>query len=419
MASDPSESHGSIQSYARRDVITATVAFVNIPHLKLWSSEIAYRAIVGLHRVIKECFSTEMGRHADVLSALTGAIVVIPDSSNLHIHEYLQNLGLVLTGSGIPVRVGVAHGDIEILSDVDGLMNAIGEPVNIAARIACQRTRPACILHRSYLDFIQATLDRTSFLRGARSVALAGKTHDAHKIRGCRITPQAFPRVERVNESLLPRYADALNTINAVAVGYDLPKFSVGDRSELSKRFRAISDVFDSLRCEQSLGPSSRLYFSPGGDGGIVVLQGTKQAGFVLAERLTRLLHVESAGREKKIQVHTRIGIHYGPVVLYQNAAGVLRPTGRVCFVADAVASDQTPTESPHRAVVITDAFIDAVAEGSRELFAREFEEMRPLSHGPAKGLRRFIRRELGTKKEDDLLFGKLTERRGSWEPIV
>jgi class 3 adenylate cyclase len=417
ISNGPDAMGASLQLHAKREVITATIAFINIPRLKLLPHTTAYRAVLGLHRALRQCLGPEMGTRLDVLSALTGAIVVVPDSSSLYIHERLTQLGRGWVAKGIPVRVGVAHGEIEILSDVDHMMNAIGEPLNIAARLATLKAGSGCILHRSYLDSMGSAIDNASFLVGSRKVELAGKVHDTQVMAGRRIDAPAFPRMESIDDDLLPKIRRAPSTINGVALGYDLPQFSAGDRSALSKRFRSITDVFDTLRSEQRLDSSSPIYFSPGGDGGVLLVKATKQEGFMLAERLTRLLNLESADRDKKIQVVTRIGVHYGAVTLYENASRVLRPTGPVCFIADAVASDQKPGDAAFRGVVITEAFVDAAGDGSRELFACDFEELPSLPKGPAKGIRRFVRRGERNLSKDPL-FARLTSGPGSWEPV-
>jgi hypothetical protein len=408
-------SRSFLQTRIERTSITATTAFINIPHLKQWPPDTAYRAIVGLHRVLRKRLAAQIGQGLDILSALTGAIVVVPDGANLYLHRHLSSLGAGWCKMGIPVRVGVAHGEIEVLSDVDGWMNVIGDGVNVAARLASRRDRPGCVLHRSYLDSIKGVVDNGSFLKGSRSVSLSGKAHDQQKMRGLWIAPEVFETVRHLDEVLLPKYP-ARPPVNSVALGYDLPQFSGGDRSELSKRFRSVVDVFNTIRSEGQLGPSSSLHFSPGGDGGVIVLQAEKRSGYQLAERLAKLLQIESAGRDDRIHVRTRIGVHYGPVYLYTNAVGVLRPIGHVCFVADAIASDQTSVGSSSRSVVFSEAFLDIVTDGSREYFVREFEELPALSGGPAKNIKRFVRREIAAKPED-ALYKRLVQRRGSWEP--
>ena len=142
-----------------------------------------------------------------------------------------------------------------------------------------------------------------------------------------------------------------------------------------------------------------------------------RRAGYHAAERILTRLDVESKGRSSQIQVLTRIGIHYGPIQLYKNAAGVLRPTGTVCFVADAIASDRSPREVNGSSVVFSEAFRDLVGEGNTDFFTEAFEELPPLQKGPAKGLRRFIRRRLLDREPKVALYKTVVKRPESWEP--
>jgi class 3 adenylate cyclase len=395
-------------------LITATIAFVTVPGVKEWPAATSFGAMVGLHDALRRGLRRAIGQRLDVLSSLTGAIVVIPDTASLFIHQHLNKLGIMWTQLGIPVRVGVTHGDIEILADADGMRNAIGQPLNIAARLATTSDTPGCVLHSTYLEFVQNIAEEQDFLQGARAVALVGKAHDRDKMKGRKVTSRAFPTISRLDATQLP--VTRAKSVNAVAIGYDLPRFSAGDRSELSKRFRAVGDVFNSLGADGHLGPASSLYFSPGGDGGIIVLEVSKRFGHQAAERMTTQLLVESLGKDERVQVHTRVGIHYGPVNVYRNAGGVLRPTGPVCFIADAIASDQKPGGSRPSSVVFSEVFRDVVGEGNNEFFSQAFKELPPLPNGPAKGIKRFIRQPAGSTVEEEP-YKQLTQKPTSWEP--
>src|ERR1700733_5004843 len=123
---------GGLQLQVRGNVVTATAVFANIRRLKEWDADTAYRALVGLHQAIRTYFGREIGNRLSVLSSLTGAIIIVPDASNLFIHQHLQRLGVLWSELGIPVAAGVARGELEVLADVDGVLNAIGQPLNIA-----------------------------------------------------------------------------------------------------------------------------------------------------------------------------------------------------------------------------------------------------------------------------------------------
>lgn len=395
-----------------RQILTATVVFVNIPDLRNWSSETAYAAMVGLHNAIASHFGRRINTKVQVFSTLTGAIIVMPDASNLYAHDHLTDLGRRWVSFGIPVRVGVVHGEVEVLRDVDDLLNIVGSPVNTAARIAVLRDESAGILHKTYIAFSQSCTNITAFLQGSRAVTLRGKSHDREPIRGVQLVRRIFPTIAKVRIDRLPRLASPTKSVNGVAIGYDLPRFSAGDHSEISKRFRGIRAVFDALKAEGQVGSSSRLLFAPGGDGGILVLPTAKRSGFQSAERLARLLQIESTDRRTETTVLSRIGLHYGAVNLYRNAAGVLRPTGRTCLIADSIASDR-PADGR---IVLSEVFRDIAGEGNREIFEQEYEELPPLRKGPAADIQRYTRRSMN-KSGDDPWLKKLLALRASWEP--
>jgi len=394
-------------------LITATAAFINIPKIKKFTPENAYSAMVGLHRAL-ETYLKDRDYQPDVLSAMTGGILLVPDHSNIYIHNDLAGLADLWFGMGIPVRMGVVHGEIEVIIDVDGNKNAVGELLNVAARLATQKDKPGCLLHQSYLDFTQGIIGNDSLVRQGKFVAISGKSHDVAKMRALQLNAASFPTA---TDSKRIQVGDVQinGPVNAVAIAYDLPQFSAGDRSELSKRVRSVADAFSTFRAEGFL--NETLYFSPGGDGGIIVLQTKKREGYEAAERIAQLLQVESQGRHEQVQAVSRIGLHYGPVYLYNNAVQLVRPTGQVCFVADSLASDLAVSTIPREMVVFSEAFIDIAAEGSKEFFRLNYEEISQLQEGPAKGLRRFVKRANTSEATQEVPIGSLGKRQGSWEP--
>ena len=82
--------------------LTGTTVFVTVPHLKEWNAAIAYRAILGVHDAIRQLFAGDITTKMSVLSCLTGAIIIVPDSSNTYIHSYLTELGRVHTNQTKP-----------------------------------------------------------------------------------------------------------------------------------------------------------------------------------------------------------------------------------------------------------------------------------------------------------------------------
>ena len=133
-------------------------------------------------------------------------------------------------------------------------------------------------------------------------------------------------------------------------------------------------------------------YFSPGGDGGILVLTQISQAdAYAVANDLAKLLSIESDHHTSMTKVQSRIGLHYGQVALYENAEGLLRPTGLDLFVADEIAGDDVARQGT--GVVFTEPLKESIGEGSIKDFDREFEELPALHHGPAAHIKRFRRR--------------------------
>jgi hypothetical protein len=222
-------------------------------------------------------------------------------------------------------------------------------------------------------------------------------THWLHRLKRNEIQvtgkPQDKPfRCFVAPESFLAKPLDAdlaFKWRSAVLIAYDLPKFSGGDRSELRKRFTRLGQAFKRL---WQTSPTPALV-SPGGDGGVVVLRDVSlpQAAQI-AERLRDLAQNESIGHSEAIAVKIRIGAHYGPVTEYRNARGVLRPAGLELFVADEIAGDELARKKND--IIVTHHLAESIANGSHEERAAIFEELPPLTKGPAAEVKRFVRRD-------------------------
>jgi hypothetical protein len=131
---------------------------------------------------------------------------------------------------------------------------------------------------------------------------------------------------------------------------------------------------------------------SPGGDGGVLVLEGPSLAdAAALSSRLRDLAKIESRDHAEAIGVEIRIGIHYGHITHYVNARGVERPTGIDVFIADDIAGDAHARAQ--NGIILTRLLADSLAGGSQAELDALFEPLPPLASGPAAGLERFVQR--------------------------
>jgi hypothetical protein len=179
--------------------------------------------------------------------------------------------------------------------------------------------------------------------------------------------------------------------LNPYIIAYDLPSFSAGDMTELSKRFRSVRDVIRDVKQNEAF--PHTFYFSPGGDGGILVLQGevqkTPRIYVETAFRLIKALEIESDYKDSRIAVKSRVGIHYGDIYLYESADGQARPTGLNCFIADAIASDKLAREKG--GIVITEQIKGIIeAQYGMDRFNQEYEELQPVPH---QNVKRYVKK--------------------------
>ena len=392
----------AVDSFGRDgDVISATVLLAQIPALANQSAPQIVGALVSLQNAIRDT-PLWQNREATLvypLASHTGVILIVPDRANTYIHHYVDDILSALYKHTVSVRIGVAWGTLELLEDSDDNLNAIGTPINVAARLAYSTSNPGFLFDSSYVQFSSATLDpQQSFgpFGSLPTLSVKGKAHDTHPFQCKAITADRLTHLTLdqsrtgLTESALRRTS---KTFNGVVVAYDLPKFSQGDRSQLSKRFRSTVDAFKKLR-RHDPSRDRMLHFSPGGDGGIAVFEADRTRGYDDAVEFAKLLAVESEGKSDRIEVNARIGLHYGGVVAYESLNGVYRPTGRSCFIADAITGDEVAKEA--NSVVFTETMADIVSNGSTKYLREHFRELPPLEQGPAAGLRRYVARHIG-----------------------
>ena len=314
---------------------------------------------------------------------------------------------------GLLLRIGVTHGDLEELEDIDGTRNYVGTSINFAARIAFSDRNTGCLAEQSFRAFYyEAFGERTGRLHffQTKTIRIVGKSHDKTFI--CYEANYALlPFHRRFSKQKLRNTKTEAPEIAGLIIAYDLPRFSAGDRLQLSQRFRSLVDTFRSLKNNEHIPKGSRIYFLPGGDGGILVLTGVKTISLEIVSKFSELLKVESQNKLTDISVKSRIGVNYGRIQLLRNGAGVIRPTGRACFIADEIANDSI-AKSKGR-TIFSETLVDVLASGSDEHFKEKFEFLPPLKRGVAKGIKRFCE---ATPPPEHPLFGRLTGSRGSWE---
>lgn len=379
-----------------RQELKASVGFFQIPKLKEIASDepsLSYRGLFTLHRVLEEWRLTQP-KEIRVLSSLTGAIIIVPDTSEIYIHQRLPEILEKCKQRGVPVRLGITHGDVEVLEDSDGLMNFIGTPVNVAARLAFSTQNNCLLYENTYTEFVSGlSTDKNNdplHPRYCREINIKGKLHDPAFL--CRISNANQLALNDINESYLLSSDVPPQPINAFVIAYDLPRFSAGDRSELSKRFRSVIDTLKNLKANNTFPEGSSFYFSPGGDGGILVFRGDSKKYINTALEFVALLAVESDNKDPNIDVKSRVGLHYGVVNLYRNAEGIERPTGLICFIADEIASDKLAKKRV--GIVITEPIKGLLFAGSETRFQQEYESLESLKNGVAKNLKRYVKRK-------------------------
>ena len=368
----------------------ASVALFSLRDLGNQDADTAFAAIWRLHRILEESFGDQPAIR--ITSALYGAVVVVLEAVEGRpapdLREMLPSVISRINDFKLPIRIGVTHGVVEYLEDADDRGNFIGPAVNIAARIAAPKKtdeNPGLLFEESFKAACSArVLSKEALKIGDTEIAVGGKEHDqrpfscfeaVHEVR----FGTGYAGIDRLGKP------DPGEQPQGLAVAFDLPQFSAGDRSQMGHRFRGFVDQYKKIRRGFSNG---KVYYSPGGDGGILVFTGEHAIadGLKAALALDRCLKIEDIDQGKGAGLQCRFGVHYGVVPLYPNAEGVWRPTGRVLFVADNLASDQNPG-----VIVYSHLLKDPVSEGSTKAFAAEYKPLDPIDCPPDGMIGRFV----------------------------
>jgi hypothetical protein len=370
----------------------ASVVVVAIEGVAGMDGPTAHAAMEGLHNVLRDWLASPVATVGmRVLSCLTGAIILVPDAANVELVELLSGILPDIGRAGVTVRVGIAHGLVDLLEDADDSVNAIGIPINVAARLAHAKENGGLLVHETYATAIaSAVVPSGHWLHpSTRSgVEIAGKRTE--KFHCFAAPPDALPTE---TENLTAKAANPRSGfVNAVMLAYDLPSFSDGDQRELASRFRSVVQEVRRLRQTGAIPADAPLWFSPGGDGAVLVINNV-DAGLahVVAHMLERLLEVETTLKAPRAGVRARIGLHYGPVFLYQSAEGPLRPTGPSLFIADALAGDDEARK--YSTAIVSAQLIGAATYGSDAYQRDHFHEINPLAWHHRNSIQRFVRR--------------------------
>lgn len=362
--------------------IVAQIAFFVLPGLGSEKPTRLFHAIQRLHSILKSAYQPDRVR---VTSSLHGAVVVAAAGKGpfFDLRDNLLSVIADLRAAGLPFRIGMAHGTAFWLTDSDGHGTVIGEPVNIAARLAYAPVNVGVLVDQSFVSGRGGYEPPGScFVFAAKPVEITGKKHDRKFT--CYPGENSGDGGSDLARFSCPDGRSPTPPIDAAAIAFDLPRFSAGGLPDLSHRFR---DFVAQLRTELVRVGANRFYYSPGGDGAIIVLRepNARVDAVAMAARIDDYLARDDQRHHDPVGLRSRIGLHAGPVYLYENAEGVLRPTGRVCFIADKLAGDQAPG-----VIVYSEQLKDAASNNRPDKFDREFRWLGDANCSPDGNVRRF-----------------------------
>ena len=143
-----------LMEFRDRQEILASVVFFFIPQLAEQEPNISNNALILLNEILKERL-LDRGLELRILSSISGAIAIIPDSSGIYIHQHLSVILEDCKNQGIPVRLGITHGELEILKDADTLFSFIGIPMNVAARLSTSDKNKGILYDSTYIAHVR------------------------------------------------------------------------------------------------------------------------------------------------------------------------------------------------------------------------------------------------------------------------
>lgn len=372
---------GRLEERDRRCAFPASVVFVELQGIRSNAlAPYAAEALAALQQLSREAKGSN--RNLSVHSTLSGALAVVQDG-NGDVRGFVDSIMSATSDKGLSIRVAVTHGDVERVTDIDKTVNYISPIINRAARIAVAPENPGVLLDDTYwrhaVDHLRdVPLGDPLEIHGKRSEIFCCKSYPGTPLQI--MTPARFPQLT---------YADA---IDAIFLAYDLPRFSDGDRWMLIRRSAEMADqVWRSLTAD-----IQQFYYSPGGDGGVIVIPAGERAGLLTKETAYQRAVAFHEGLVKQgralledASVRCRVGVHYGQVRLY-GVGGRPRPTGAHLFAADMLANDEVARQVD--GVVVSEAILEALEGGCKADQDTKFRELDGVET-PVGRIRRFIRR--------------------------
>jgi hypothetical protein len=390
-----------------------TVVFVAVHMIKELDQAIAYRCLVEANKIAGESdLVTETGP-AWVNPTISGLFFLVPDEKRLVVHKFVKQLTTLFAARGIAVRIGIAHGPFICVEDADKNLNFAGRAINTAARLTYAKENVGCLIDKNYQEHVAGfVLGPEESLARFEERFVPGKSHDAGF--ACRsLSKTDWPFLDAVDSKKVPNHEPSRHT-SGLILAYDLPQFSAGDDSQIDKRVRSLVDAFRGFK-QNRLPSEANMFFSPGGDGGVVVLENVREDAYGIALGLARAFLVESEYKEGVISVEARIGINYGVVPLYHDLRDVVRPTGLECFIADELTSDE---QGKKAGLVFSEPLKNVISEGSQRTLENDFHELPLLKTGPAANTRRFAHKISDKADSRHPLAEQLFGPTSSWQKV-
>ena len=151
----------------------ASAAFISIKNLEKISEGLdSYRAISALHQNIKAALNDDRYAGGIVLSALVGAIIIIPDCLHIDgrviLDDLLKSVFDRAAAQGLLLRIGLSHGELLPLQDIDDRFNFIGTYLNISARLAMSSHNRGLLVHDSFVNYLSTWIDSTHYFSSGK-----------------------------------------------------------------------------------------------------------------------------------------------------------------------------------------------------------------------------------------------------------
>jgi hypothetical protein len=215
-----------------------STAFLSIPDLKTMDGPTSHAAMTGLHRVLRDVFlANGAGAGTRVLSALTGAIVLVPDRAATDVLARLIEAARHVAAAKVAMRGALTRGVLSTITDTDGTDTAVAPSINVAARLACSPDNPGLLIDPSYQRHFAPFLPGHHWLQPPRcerhQIVITGKRAETFAAFAAPLDQIDILTCSAIPGSEDPPFA------SAVLLAYDLANFSDGDAPQLSARFES------------------------------------------------------------------------------------------------------------------------------------------------------------------------------------